>query len=86
MLYLGWDESGTIDADAEGPWVDLLVLRPGLILIDSTDSRSVVYHALKHHCPPGTGVLVAPLADDPKLSRLAPGATKWLRQRGGSSP
>jgi len=81
VLYLGWDESQSIDAGAEGPWAELTVLRPGLVLIDSPATRSEVYHGFKHHLPPETGVLVAPLADAPKWSRLAPGTGTWLRER-----
>ena len=81
MLFVGWEGSSSIEAGAEGPWSDLVVLHPGLLLIDSDATRSEVYHALKHHLPPETPLLVAPLADDPKFSRMTPGTTAWLRDR-----
>jgi hypothetical protein len=81
VLYLAWEETGAVDATAEGPWEDAVVLRPGLLLLDSQASRSVVYHALKHHLPAGTALLVAPLADAPKMKGMAEGTTAWLRGR-----
>lgn len=86
MLYLGWDESASVEAGEAGPWFDLTVLRPGLVLIDSASTRSEVYHAFKHLLPQGTAVLVAPLADAPKWSRLAPGTGTWLRGRPTPDP
>ena len=81
MLYIGWEESGTVTDGAPGPWDEIVVLRPGLVLIDSEATRSEVYHALKHLGPAGGPVLVAPLAVDPKMSRMAAGTTAWLRDR-----
>lgn len=81
MLYVAWDESATVDASTEGPWADLVVLRPGLLVVDTEASRSELYHGLKGLLPPGTPLMVAPLADEPKLSRLAEGSTTWIRAR-----
>ena len=81
MLYLAWEDTGAVDATAEGPWEDAVVLRPGLLLLDSQASRSVVYHALKHHLPEGTALLVAPLSDAPKMKGMSEGSTTWLRRR-----
>jgi hypothetical protein len=85
MLYLGWEDTGEVDADAPGPWTELVVLRPGLVLMDADASRSEVYHALKHLLPEGTPVLVAPLADAPKMSRMAEGTTAWVSDRATSA-
>ena len=82
MLYLAWEETGDLDASVEGPWEDAIELRPGLLLLDSTATRSVVYHAVKHQLPEGTALLVAPLADAPKMKGMAEGTTAWLRHRG----
>ena len=81
MLYLAWEDTGEVDATAEGPWEDAIVLRPGLLLLDSQASRSVVYHALKHHLPEGTALLIAPLSAAPKMKGMSEGSTTWLRQR-----
>lgn len=81
MIYLAWEESGLDDAALAGPWEEIVVLHPGLLLIDSTATRSEVYHAVKHHLPAETPLLVAPLPEAPKFSRLSPGATAWVRDR-----
>ena len=78
--YLAWVEDDALaeeDLDG-GPWGRWLVLRPGLLLLDGEHSRSEVYHALKHLARPGSALLVAPLADDPKAKGMAPGWTTWL--------
>jgi hypothetical protein len=81
VLYVAWEDSGAVEATAEGPWEDVVVLRPGLLLLDSQATRSVVYHALKHHLPGGTALLVAPLSAAPKMKGMAEGSTAWLHGR-----
>ena len=82
MLYVAWEETGEVAADVEGPWEDIVLLRPGLLLLDSAASRSAVYHAIKHHLPEGTALLVAPLSSPPKMKGMSPGSTTWLLGRG----
>lgn len=53
-------------------------LDDGLFLFASGESRSRVYHAIKRAAQP-EGLLVAPLADDPKFKGMEEGALKWLR-------
>ncbi|QYG91092.1 hypothetical protein HC251_00675 [Iamia sp. SCSIO 61187] len=84
MLYLAWEETGELDGPVEGPWEEVVRLRPGLLLLDSPATRSVVYHAVKHQLPEGTALLVAPLADAPKMKGMAEGTAAWLRDRRGS--
>jgi len=80
VLYLGWVEGDDVDEVPEGPWEDGFVLRPGLLLLRSGQSRSEVYHGLKWSVPEGRALLVAPLAEDPKGKGMAPGANAWLRR------
>ena len=80
MRYLAWVDDD-LDEVPEGPWEDGFVLRPGLLLLDSDDTRSAVYHAVKWSVPDGRAVLVAPLADDPKAKGMASGLTAWLTRR-----
>lgn len=81
MLYLASEDTGELDESIEGPWLDAVVLRPGLLLLDSDATRSEVYHALKHHLPEGCALLVAELAGPPKMKGMAEGSTTWLRHR-----
>jgi hypothetical protein len=46
VLYLGWVDGDDLTEVPEGPWQDGFVLRPGLVLLDSSHSRSEVYHGL----------------------------------------
>lgn len=83
MLYLADTDGRPVDDLDSGPWLDAFALRDGLTLIDSAESRSVVYHAVKGLIPEGTPLLVAELADDPKFKGMAPGAAAWLAARAG---
>lgn len=83
-LYLAYEATGEVAEGAPGPWDDLVVLRPGLLLVDSDAGRSRVYHALKRLLPAETPLLVAPLADAPKMAHMAPGTTAWVRAREAS--
>lgn len=82
MLYLAYAEGLDEDVVAlEGPWTALRPLRPGLFYVESEQSRSVVYHAVKGHLPKGAAVLVAECERVPKFSHMAPGALVWARDR-----
>jgi hypothetical protein len=82
QLYLAWLEDDEVDGSEEGPWTDAFLLRPGLLLVRSAEGRSPVYHALKHLSRPGSALLVAPLAEEPKAKGMADGWTSWLRSAG----
>jgi hypothetical protein len=81
MLYLGYLDGCELDADEDGPWREVFPLRRGLVLIDSEQSRSRVYHALKDALPRDTPLLVAQLDEVPKFKGMAPGALAWARDR-----
>jgi len=81
-LFLVWhDEDSAISPELG---LDRFELRPGLILVDSELALSALYHRIKWALPPGSPLLVAPLAAAPKLNRMAGGALKWLRARQGA--
>lgn len=61
--------------------IDSLALAPGLHLVMSTGTRSQLYHRIKRRLAPAR-LLVAPLAEAPKFKGMAPGALRWLRDRG----
>ncbi|GAA1538142.1 hypothetical protein [Nocardioides humi] len=79
-VFLAWS-SAAVPEDAHGPWTELRRLAEGLVVVESTESLSRVYHELKWSLPEGTALLVAPLAERPKLKGLPPGTTTWLRDR-----
>jgi hypothetical protein len=67
--------------DVAGPWLELRPAGAGLLLVDSDDSLSRVYHALKWSLEEDAPLLVAALGTLPKLRGSPPGTTTWLRDR-----
>jgi hypothetical protein len=91
MLYLSELGGHELSRDAAGPWRELFPLRPGLLFVDSDQSRSTVYHAVKDQLPAGSPLLVAQLHEVPKFKGMAAGTLAWLRARlpshaGGGRP
>ncbi|WP_394003704.1 hypothetical protein ACF3M1_02710 [Luteimonas sp. WGS1318] len=77
-LYLVHLEiDGAIDASVAA---DSVQLAPGLHLVESTATRSQLYHRIKRRHAPDR-LLVAPLTEPPKFMGMAPGALRWLRAR-----
>jgi hypothetical protein len=81
-VFMAWT-SETVPADVLGPWREVRVAAPGLVLIDSDETLSRVYHELKWSLPQDASLLVAPVAGTPKLNGVAPGTLSWLRSRTG---
>ena len=84
-VYVAWTTADLLEldpaSDLAGPWLEVVVAAGGLAFVDSGDSLSAVYHALKWSLPPGVALAVAPVADLPKARGLAPGTHSWLRAR-----
>lgn len=81
MLYLAYLDGHALDPRTRGPWRELQPLRPGLLLVDSDQTRSIVYHALKDQIPQDTPLLVAACAEVPKFKGMTAGALAWARDR-----
>jgi hypothetical protein len=83
-VYVAWTSADLdqIDpSDLAGPWREVRVAAGALAFVDSDETLSAVYHALKWSLPPGVALAVAPVADLPKAKGLAPGTNSWLRAR-----
>lgn len=78
-VFLAW--LGAPPADLEGPWEEVHEIAPGLLLLDSTEALSPVYHALKWSLPEGAPLFVTPVEHTPKSRGMAAGTTSWLRAR-----
>jgi hypothetical protein len=78
-VYLAW--TAAPPDTLEGPWVEARPVAPGLVLLESTESLSVVYHAVKWSLPDDAALLVTPVPQTPKSRGMAPGTTTWLRDR-----
>ena len=78
-VFLAWTSA---DPDTlSGPWYELRPIAPGLLLMESEESLSTVYHALKWSLPDGAALIVSPVEHTPKSRGMAPGTTSWLRAR-----
>ena len=78
-VFLAWTSEPP--ADLDGPWREARPVAPGLLLLDSTETLSAVYHALKWSLPDGSSLIVSPVGQTPKSRGMAPGTTSWLRRR-----
>ena len=79
-MFLAWTPAA-IPTEAAGPWQELRPAADGLAFLDSDDTLSAVYHALKWSLPEGTALIVVPVLALPKLKGLPAGTTTWLRDR-----
>jgi hypothetical protein len=78
-VYLAW--TAQAPEDLEGPWLEARQIAPGLLAIESTETLSVVYHALKWALPPDAALIVVPVDRRPKSRGMTPGTTTWFRER-----
>jgi hypothetical protein len=80
-VFVAWT-SELPEQDLPGPWAEIHVAAPGLLLVDSEDTLSRVFHELKWSLSSDDAPLfVAPLAATPKLRGLSAGTLSWLRER-----
>jgi hypothetical protein len=81
LVWLG--DAAVVDAvmSARGPWREVVEVAPGLLLVESDDTLSRVYHEVKWLLPDGCPLLVAPLSERPKARGVADGVVSWLRAR-----
>ena len=79
-VYVAWT-SELPEENLPGPWTEIRVAAPGLLLIESEDTLSRVFHELKWALSEESALFVAPVAATPKLRGLAAGTLSWLRAR-----
>ena len=64
-----------------GPWRELIEAGPGLLVIETDETVSRVYHELKDILPDDCALMVAPVSRRPKARGLTEGTVSWLRER-----
>lgn len=79
-VYVAWTPELPA-TDLPGPWSELRTAGPGLLLVESTETLSRVFHELKWALAQDAPLFVAPVAATPKLRGLEPGTLDWLRRR-----
>jgi hypothetical protein len=60
-------------------FAESFVLWDGAALVESDESQSEVYHAVKWRLPDGAPLFVARLDHQPKFKGAEAGALKWVR-------
>ena len=55
-VFLAWT-SATVPSGLPGPWEEVRVAAPGLVLVSSQESQSRVYHELKWALPEGSPLM-----------------------------
>lgn len=78
-VYLAWTAAPPVDP--AGPWEELREIADGVLLVESSESLSRVYHAIKWSLPDDAALVVVPVDRLPKSRGLVPGTTTWLRDR-----
>ncbi|MET0837917.1 MAG: hypothetical protein ABWY19_03985 [Marmoricola sp.] len=78
-VYLAWTSEAP--QDLVGPWHEVRSIAPGLLAVDSSETLSAVYHAIKWSLPQEASLIVVPAHQTPKSRGMAAGTTTWLRDR-----
>lgn len=81
LAWLGDPDAVDAVVGSPGPWRELVEAGPGLLLVETDESLSRVYHELKAALPQACPLLVAPLSARPKARGVAAGTVTWLRGR-----
>lgn len=83
-VFLAWSPEPfppELDGASDGPWREVRRVAEQVVLVDSEDTLSRVYHELKWSLPGSPALLVTACAGAPKNKGLPPGTTTWLRAR-----
>lgn len=83
-LFLAWSSAAFPDevvGGSAGPWREVRRVEDRVVLVDSDDTLSRVYHELKWSLPGSPALLVTPCDGVPKAKGLPPGTHSWMRQR-----
>ncbi len=81
LVWVGDAEAARGVLGEPGPWREVRPAAPGLLLVDSDDTLSRVYHEVKWLLPDGCPLTAVPVGSRPKSRGLAPGSVAWLRDR-----
>jgi hypothetical protein len=88
-VYLSWSsepfEDEVVGASA-GPWREVRRVEDRVLLVDSDESLSQVYHHLKWSFADVVPTLLVVVCDDLKAKGLPPGTQTWVRARLSRDP
>ncbi|QWC86488.1 hypothetical protein KLP28_07370 [Nocardioidaceae bacterium] len=83
-VFVAWSDAvipADLDGSSNGPWREVRRVEEHLVLVDSTESLSRVFHAVKWELPDDAALLVTPCDGAPKIRYLPSGTQSWLRAR-----
>jgi hypothetical protein len=83
-VYLVW--ASELPGTPDGPWREWRDIAPGLALVESGETLSAVYHAVKWQLADDAALIVTPVDRTPKSRGMAAGTTSWLRRRTAPPP
>ena len=81
LAWLGVPSQTHAVIESPGPWTEVIEAGDGLLLIESEETLSRVYHEIKWLLPDDCPLLVAPLDHRPKARGVVEGTVSWLRRR-----
>ena len=81
LVWLGDPAAAEHVLGEPGPWREVREVGPGLLLVDTFETLSRVYHEVKWLLPDECPLLVAPVERRPKARGVAAGTVSWLRAR-----
>ena len=81
LVWLGDPANVDVVLASPGPWVEIVAAGSGLLLVETDETVSRVYHELKWLLPRDSARLVAPLLARPKARGVTGGTVTWLRDR-----
>ena len=81
LVWLGDPTAVDRVMTARGPWREVVESGPGLVLVETDETVSRVYHEIKWLLPDECALLVAPVEHRPKARGVTAGTVSWLRDR-----
>jgi hypothetical protein len=81
LVWLGDAAQADVVGASPGPWRRPIEAGSGLLVLETDETVSRVYHELKWLLPDDCALLVAPLESRPKARGVTRGTVRWLRER-----
>ena len=81
LVWLGDPEQAHTVISTPGPWTEVFEAGDGLLVVETEETLSRVFHEIKWLLPGDCPLLVAPVVERPKARGVTEGTVSWLRRR-----
>ncbi|HWI43990.1 MAG TPA: hypothetical protein VNS81_10235 [Nocardioides sp.] len=81
LVWLGDPAKVEVVMASPGPWREVIEAGTGMLVVETDETVSRVFHEIKWLLPDDCGLLVAPVGERPKARGVTPGTVSWLRER-----